>query len=494
MNGKPYVLAIDQGTTSCRALAFDRQGNVAAVAQEEFTQHYPQPGWVEHDADEIWRVQVRVLRSVAGQVGGAEQIAAIGITNQRETAVVWDRETGRPLNPAIVWQCRRSTGICERLRSDGAEPTVRERTGLLLDPYFSGTKLTWLFENEPDMRRRAEAGNVLFGTIDTWLLWNLSGGRVHATDPSNASRTLLYNIHTRAWDDDMLSLLGGVPRAMLPDVRPSSGVFCETDILGPGTSVPVAGIAGDQQAALFGQACYAPGMAKNTYGTGCFLLMHTGDAPRTPDHGLLSTVAWEVDGRTEYAVEGSVFIAGAAIQWLRDGLDLLTTAAESEELARSVPDTGGVYLVPAFIGLGAPHWRADARGMITGLTRGTRREHLIRAALESIAYQAREVCDAMTASTGVPLRALRVDGGATRNDFLMQFQSDLLGLPVERPANPETTALGAAFLAGLAVGFWSSRDELAALWRPDAQFIPQMPASDRDRLWAGWQQAVGYQL
>jgi glycerol kinase len=491
MSERRYILALDQGTTSCRALLFDREGRVVGVAQEEFTQHYPRPGWVEDDAEEIGCVQRRVMEAVA-EKAEPNTIAAIGIANQRETTVVWDRRTGYPLHPAIVWQCRRSTPICERLRADGAEPTVRARTGLLLDPYFSATKLTWLFENHPSLREKAAAGEALFGTIDSWLLWNLSpaGTRVHMTDVSNASRTLLYNIHTKDWDDELLALFG-VPRAMLPAVVPSSDVYFHTDLLG--TEIPVAGAAGDQQAALFGQACFASGMAKNTYGTGCFLLMNTGDRPRMPEHGLLSTVAWEVGGKTAYAVEGSVFVAGAALQWLRDGLGILQSAPESEALARSVADTGGVYFVPAFAGLGTPHWRPEARGMITGLTRGTRREHLVRAALEAIAYQAREVCDAMTSISGVPLKELRVDGGAARNDFLMQFQADMLGIPVARPANSETTALGAAFLAGLAVGFWQGQEEVAALWQADRVFTPGMAEAERDVLWQGWKRAVAYQ-
>jgi glycerol kinase len=492
-DGRPrYVLALDQGTTSCRALLFDRQGAVVHLAQREFTQYFPQPGWVEQDAAEIWSVQRRVMEEVVAQVD-AEDIAALGIANQRETLVIWDRETGRPLHPAIVWQCRRSADICERLKKDGAEPLVTERTGLRLDPYFSGTKLTWLFEAHPDLRRRAEAGEALVGTIDSWLLWNLSGpARVHATDITNASRTLLYNIHNRAWDPDLLELLG-VPRAALPEVRPSSGAFCTAE-LPNGFTVPVAGVAGDQQAALFGQACFAPGMLKNTYGTGCFLLLNTGDTPRPPENGLLATVAWQVGDEVAYALEGSVFVAGAAVQWLRDGLGVIGTAAETEGLARTVPDTGGVYFVPAFTGLGTPYWQADARGMLTGLTRGTRREHIARATLEAIAYQTRDICDAMAGASGIPLTRLRVDGGAARNDFLMEFQADILGVPVERPVQTETTALGAAFLAGLAVGFWESRDEVASLWRAGRAFAPAMDEARRAALWAGWKRAIAYQL
>lgn len=484
------ILALDQGTTSCRAIVFDRAGRIVSVAQREFTQFYPRPGLVEHDADEIWRVQKAVMEEAAGVVG-AEAIAAVGITNQRETVVVWDRDTGAPLAPAIVWQDRRTAEMCERLKADGVEPMVQEKTGLRLDPYFSATKLTWLFENVPGLRAKAEAGRALFGTIDAWLLWKLSGGRVHATDVSNASRTLLFNIHALDWDDDLLALFG-VPRACLPTVRSSSEVYGETDLLGR-RRVPIAGMAGDQQAALFGQTCFAPGMAKNTYGTGCFLLLNTGDAPITPAHGLLSTVAWRVNNKTVYALEGSVFVAGAAVQWLRDGLGILADARESEALARSVPNTGGVFFVPAFAGLGTPHWNPHARGMITGLTRGTTRAHLVRAALEAIAFQSRDVLDAMNQTSGVDIADLRVDGGAASNDFLLQFQADLLNVPVTRPVVGETTALGAAFLAGLAVGFWQSEAELAALWAADRTFLPALPDAERAALYAGWKEAVGYQ-
>ncbi|MBC8103406.1 MAG: glycerol kinase GlpK [Cytophagales bacterium] len=485
------VIALDQGTTSCRALAVDHRGRVAALAQEEFTPFYPRPGWVEQDAAEIWTVQNRVLQKVARQVGGAASVAAIGITNQRETMVVWDRATGQPLHPAIVWQCRRSAGICERLKASGAEPMVRQKTGLLLDPYFSATKLTWLFEAFPDLRAKAENGEMLFGTVDSWLLWNLSGGKRHLTDPSNASRTLLYNLHTGDWDDDLLALFG-VPRALLPEIVPSSGRCFDTALDGGGGMVAVAGVAGDQQAALFGQGCLSPGQAKNTYGTGCFLLMNAGNAPPTPDQGLLATVAWQIGGETVYALEGSVFVAGAAIQWLRDGLGLIRSAAETEALARSVEGTGGVYFVPAFTGLGTPYWEPNARGMITGLTRGTTRAHLVRAALEAIAFQTRDIADAMVQSSGLPLPLLRVDGGAAQNDFLLQFQSDLLGIPVARSAIGETTALGASFLAGLAVGFWD-KGEIAALRQADQTFRPAMPEAERESQYRGWQRAVRYQ-
>ncbi|MES2462806.1 MAG: glycerol kinase GlpK, partial [Armatimonadota bacterium] len=480
-DGEKFVLALDQGTTSCRALAVDVKGRIAATAQREFTQFYPRPGWVEHDASEIWTVQKDVLDDAVRKIGGADKIAAIGITNQRETLVLWDRQTGEPVHPAIVWQCRRSTAICERLKEAGHEAMVREKTGLLLDPYFSATKLTWLFENHPDLRDRAAAGELLFGTIDSWLMWKLSGGTRdagarHLTDITNASRTLLFNIHTRAWDDDLLALFG-VPRAILPTVVSSSETYFEARI--GDVSVPVSGVAGDQQAALFGQGCYAPGDAKNTYGTGCFLLMNTGATPPTPEHGLLATIAWEIDGTVTYALEGSVFVAGAAIQWLRDGLQLIAKASETQALAESVPDTGGVYFVPAFTGLGAPYWQPDARGMITGLTRGTTRAHLVRAALEAIAYQTRDIIGAMAQTANLPLPRLRVDGGAASNDFLLQFQADLLGIPVARSAIQETTALGAAFLAGLAVGFWKSRDEIATLRQSDGTFTPDMAETER---------------
>ncbi len=484
-----YILALDQGTTSCRAIVFDHDGHIASVAQREFTQFYPRPGWVEHDAAEIWRVQRAVMEEAAGVVG-AQAIAAIGITNQRETVVVWDRETGTPLAPAIVWQDRRTAERCGRLKADGVEPMVQEKTGLRLDPYFSATKLTWLFENVSGLREKAEAGRALFGTIDTWLLWNLTDGRVHATDVSNASRTLLFNLHALDWDDDLLALFD-VPRACLPEVRASSEVYGEAKLLG--RRVPVSGMAGDQQAALFGQTCFAPGMAKNTYGTGCFLLLNTGDVPVTPAHGLLSTLAWRVNDKTTYALEGSVFVAGAAVQWLRDGLGIIADARETETLARSVPDAGGVVFVPAFAGLGTPHWNPHARGMITGLTRGTTRAHLVRAALEAIAFQSSDVLDAMNQTSGVDIADLRVDGGAATNDFLLQFQADLLNVPVTRPVVGETTALGAAFLAGLAVGFWKDGAELAGLWAADRTFQPSLPETERAALYAGWQRAVGYQ-
>lgn len=488
MSGK-YVLSLDQGTTSCRAIVFDREGTVVHVAQQEFTQFFPQAGWVEHDAEEIWTVQLKVMREAAAAVA-AEHIAAIGITNQRETTVVWDRATGKPLHPAIVWQCRRTSDICASLKDEGWERIVREKTGLVLDPYFSGTKLKWILDRHPDIRRKAERGEALFGTIDSWLIWNLTGGKVHVTDYSNASRTMLFNIHTLDWDDEILRKLS-VPRAMLPEVRPSSEIYGETDVLG--VRIPISGAAGDQQAALFGQACYAEGMAKNTYGTGCFVLNNIGGKPVLSNKGLLTTIAWGVDGRVEYALEGSVFTAGSVVQWLRDGLGLIRDAAESEALASSVDDTGGVYFVPAFTGLGTPYWNPHARGMITGLTRGTTKAHLIRAALEAIAYQSVDVFRAMEEESGIALQGVRVDGGATRNNFLMQFQADMLGVEVTRPKVQETTALGAAYLAGLAVGFWESRQELQKLWSVDRVFRPERDEAYRNRMYEGWKRAVAYQ-
>ena len=486
-----YVLALDQGTTSSRAILFDRQARVKAVAQREFRQIYPQPGWVEHDPLEIWESQLAVAREAIASAGvTAAQIAAIGITNQRETTVVWDRSTGAPVHNAIVWQCRRSAAICDALKAGGWESAVRQRTGLVIDAYFSGTKIQWLLEHVPGLRARAEAGEVCFGTVDTWLGWKLSGGRTWVTDYSNASRTMLFNIHQLAWDANLCGALG-VPVRMLPEVRPSSFRYGHTTPDLFGAEIPIAGIAGDQQASLFGQACFAPGMAKNTYGTGCFLLIHTGDRPVASQAGLLTTIAASpVEGRAEYALEGSIFIAGAAIQWLRDGLRVIADSAESEALAASVPDTGGVYFVPAFVGLGAPHWDMYARGTILGLTRGTTRAHLVRAALEAIAYQSREVLGAALADAGLTLEELRVDGGATANNLLMQFQADILATPVVRPVVRETTALGAAYLAGLAVGYWASREEIAQNWAADRRFLPQMEPTRREELFAGWRRAV----
>jgi glycerol kinase len=486
-----YVLALDQGTSGSTALVVDPDGRVLARGYAELPQYYPRPGWVEHDPEEIWGTvgQAATAALTRARVNGGE-IAAVGITNQRETAVVWERGSGKPIHRAIVWQCRRTAEMCDRLRADGAEPMVRERTGLVLDAYFSGTKIRWLLDEVPGARSRAERGELAFGTVDSWLLWKLTGGAVHATDVSNASRTLCLNLKTIDWDDEMLSLLG-VPRAMLPRVMPSAGVFGETVDLGwlP-RGVPVAGIAGDQQAALFGQACYEIGSAKNTYGTGCFVLLNTGTTPVASRHGLLTTIAWQIDGKTTYALEGSVFIAGAAIQWLRDGLGLLETAGESQALAESVPDTGGVYFVPAFVGLGAPYWDMYARGTIVGITRGTTSAHLVRAALEAIAYQSRDVLEAMAADAGEPIRALRVDGGAAANDFLCQFQADVMNVPVERPLTIETTALGAAGLAGLGAGVWKSLGDFAARAAIERTFVPSMDAGLREARYRSWRRAV----
>lgn len=490
-----YVLALDQGTTSSRAILFDHAGQVISTAQEEFPQIYPQPGWVEHDPEAIWSTQLATAQRALAKAGkgdaGAKRVAAIGITNQRETTVVWDRDTGTPLHHAIVWQCRRTATMCDRLRAEGWADPIRAKTGLVVDAYFSGTKLAWLLDQVPGLRGKAERGEALFGTIDSFLIWRLSGGRLHVTDVSNASRTMLFNIHTLDWDDDILAELR-IPRAMLPQVRPSSQAYGLTDPGLLGAGVPIAGAAGDQQAALFGQTCFAPGQAKNTYGTGCFLLLNTGNQAVASERGLLTTIAWRLaDGEgAVYALEGSVFIAGAAIQWLRDGLGVIAHAAETEALAGEVEDTGGVYFVPAFVGLGAPYWDAYARGTIVGLTRGTDRRHLARAALEAICYQSRDLLEAMAADSGIRLEALRADGGAAANDLLMQLQADLVGVPVQRPAVTETTALGAAYLAGLAVGFWSNLDEVAAQWRVDAEFVPTMSADRRDALQAGWQRAV----
>jgi len=486
----PYVLALDQGTTSSRAIVFDRRGRTVSTAQQEFPQHYPHPGWVEHDPRDLWEATRRTaLAAVAEANLTGKNLAAIGITNQRETTLLWDRRTGRPLHRAIVWQDRRTAELCTRLKRDGLEPLFRRKTGLLLDPYFSGTKLRWLLDRVPGARRRAEKGELAFGTVDTWLLWQLTGGRVHATDVSNASRTLLLNLHTGAWDDELLKILR-IPRAVLPEVRASSEVYGEVSTLPALRGVPVSGMAGDQQAALFGQACWRPGMAKNTYGTGCFLLMHTGGKPVVSRNKLLTTIAWRIAGKTEYALEGSVFIGGAVVQWLRDGLGLIAQSVDVEKLAAQVKDNGGVYLVPAFAGLGAPHWDADARGVLTGLTRGSNAAHLARAALESIAYQSADLIGAMAADCGRSLRELRVDGGATVNNALMQFQADLLRVPVVRPRTTETTALGAAYLAGLAVGFWKDRAEIARLWSADRTFRARAPAAVTRRLLGEWHRAV----
>ena len=483
-----FILALDQGTTSSRAILFDHDGNVRASASQEFKQYYPQPGWVEHDAEEIWQSQLAVTqKALAAARARLPDIGAIGITNQRETVLLWDRASGKPVYHAIVWQCRRTAAMCDRIRREGFDRTLREKTGLVTDAYFSGTKIAWLLENVPGARERAERGELACGTIDTWLISKLTRGLVHATDVSNASRTLLFNINSLGWDDEILSYFG-VPRKLLPEVKSSSEVLGEAALFG-GTA-PIAGVAGDQQASLFGHQCFRRGNVKNTYGTGCFLLMNTGsDVPRS-ESGLVSTVAWRRAGATTYALEGSVFIAGAAVQWLRDEVGLIKDAGESEKMALAVPDTGGVYFVPAFVGLGAPHWDAYARGTIVGLTRGSNRNHLVRAALESMAYQTRAVVDCMAADSGIRPEALRVDGGAARNNFLCQFQADILGVAVERPATSESTALGAAYLGGLATGFWKDEPELGRQFKIARRFEPSMSASRREELYAGWRRAV----
>ncbi|MBO8177173.1 MAG: glycerol kinase GlpK [Bacillus sp. (in: Bacteria)] len=486
-----YILALDQGTTSSRAILFNQKGEVVHMAQKEFTQHFPKPGWVEHDANEIWGSILAVMASVLSEVNvKPEQVAAIGITNQRETTVVWDKHTGKPVYNAIVWQSRQTADICDELKEKGYDELFRQKTGLLIDAYFSGTKVKWILDNVEGAREKAENGDLLFGTIDTWLIWKLSGGKAHVTDYSNASRTLMYNIFDLQWDDELLDILN-VPKSMLPEVRPSSEVYGTTI---PehffGQKVPIAGAAGDQQAALFGQACFEKGMAKNTYGTGCFMLMNTGEKAVRSDHGLLTTLAWGIDGKVEYALEGSIFVAGSAIQWLRDGLRMFKEAKDSEMYATRVESTEGVYVVPAFVGLGTPYWDSDVRGAVFGLTRGTKKEHFIRATLESLAYQTKDVLTAMEKDSGISLKALRVDGGAVKNNFLMQFQSDILNVPVERPVVNETTALGAAYLAGLAVGYWNNREEIASQWNLDRSFEPTMSEQERTNLYEGWKKAV----
>ncbi len=489
---KNYILAIDQGTTSSRAIVFDHDGAIVSSSQREFTQHFPKPGWVEHDPDEIWGTTLAVMADAMGRKNiNPPQIAAIGITNQRETTVVWDAETGEPIHNAIVWQDRRTASICDDLKDQGLEEKIKNKTGLVVDAYFSGTKIKWLLDNVDGARARAEKGELRFGTIDSWLIWKLTGGKTHVTDYTNASRTMVYNIFDLEWDQEMLDILE-IPESMLPEVKQSSEVYAETvDYHFFGQNVPIAGIAGDQQAATFGQVCYEKGMAKNTYGTGCFMLMNTGEKAVKSENGLLTTIAYGVDGKVNYALEGSIFIAGAAIQWLRDEMELIDSAPESEEHARKVEDTGGVYVVPAFAGLGAPYWDMYARGTIVGLTRGTSKEHIIRATLESIAYQSRDVLEAMEADSGIELKKMRVDGGAAVNDFLMQFQADILGSEVERPEINETTALGAAYLAGLAVGFWENKEELIKKWKQDKDFKSEMSADRRKKLYDGWKKAVG---
>ena len=488
MVAKKYIVALNQGTTSSRAIVFDHQANIVAIAQREFTQHYPQAGWVEHDPMELWSSQSSSLVEVLTRLGiSGHDVAAIGITNQRETTIVWNKHTGKPVYNAIVWQCRRSQAICQQLKAQGAAQLVRNKTGLVLDPYFSASKIQWILDNVEGAREQADAGDLLFGTVDTWLVWKLTQGEVHVTEPTNASRTMLFNIHEQQWDDELLQLFT-IPRSMLPEIKPSCAVYGYTELAGD--HVPIAGMAGDQQSALFGQLCIKPGMAKNTYGTGCFLLMNTGEKAIESTHGLLTTVAIGVDAQVNYALEGSVFMGGAVIQWLRDELGLIDDACDTQYFADKVDSTNGVYLVPAFVGLGAPYWDADARGAIVGLTRGANRNHIIRAALEAIAYQSRDVLDAMSKDSNVPLTQIRVDGGAASNDFLMQFQADITGAKVIRPLVTETTAMGAAFLAGLAVGVWASTDELQQLLSSDREFASIMDISTRDKLYQGWKKAV----
>ncbi|WP_144212200.1 glycerol kinase GlpK [Shewanella donghaensis] len=488
MNPKKYVIALDQGTTSSRAIVFDHKANMVAVAQREFTQVYPQAGWVEHDPMEIWSSQSSSLIEVLARAAiSSEEVAAIGITNQRETTVVWNKHTGKPVYNAIVWQCRRSQGICQQLKADGLEAYIKSATGLVLDPYFSASKIKWILDNVEGARQKADAGELLFGTIDTWLVWKLTKGKVHVTEPTNASRTMLFNIHQQQWDEKLLKAFD-IPKSMLPEVKPSCAVYGATSIVGG--DIAVAGMAGDQQSALFGQLCFEPGMAKNTYGTGCFLLMNTGNKAVTSSHGLLTTIAIGGDLKVNYALEGAVFMGGAVIQWLRDEMGLIQDAQDTEYFANKVDDTNGVYLVPAFVGLGAPYWQPDARGAIVGLTRGANRSHIIRAALEAIAYQSKDLLEAMTQDSGVELKQIRVDGGAVANDFLMQFQADISDVDVIRPQVTETTAMGAAFLAGLAVNFWQSTDELHDIAVTDKQFSSAMDDNSRQRLYSGWKKAV----
>lgn len=485
-----YLMALDQGTTSSRCILFDRHGNICSKVQREFRQIFPQDGWVEHDATEIWASQMGVAVEAMMSLGvRAEDIAAIGITNQRETVVVWEKATGKPICNAIVWQCRRTASFCDDLKTSGVEQMIQERTGLLIDPYFSASKLRWILDNVEGARARAERGELLFGTIDSWLIYRLSGGKIHATDPSNASRTMLFNIRTLDWDEELLRLFE-IPRCMMPSVLPSSGLFGYTDPALFGGSIPIAGVAGDQQAALFGQCCFDAGDVKNTYGTGGFMLMNTGEKPILAKEGLLTSVGWQIGGQTRYVLEGSVFVCGAVIQWLRDGLGLIRSASESEKMAQKVSDNGGVYLVPAFVGLGAPYWDAYARGAIQGLTRGVTKHHIVRAALESMAYQTADVLRAMQDEIGVTPRSLRVDGGAAANDFLMQFQSDILGMPLVRPHCVETTAWGAAALAGLAVGLYSSPEDIRAEWQVDRKFEPTVSEQEKNALLDGWHKAV----
>ena len=485
-----YIMALDAGTTSNRCILFNEAGDVGSTAQKEFTQYFPQPGWVEHDAGEIWSTMLEVARQAMDNIGAtAASIAAIGITNQRETTIVWDKATGQPVCRAIVWQCRRTSKYCDELKQKGLTEHYRAKTGLVIDAYFSGTKLRWILENVPGARQRAERGELLFGTVETWLIWKLTGGKAHVTDYSNASRTMLFNINTLQWDEEILSELN-IPACMLPEVKPSSCVYGEALPQFFGAAIPIAGAAGDQQAALFGQTCFAPGEAKNTYGTGCFLLMNTGKTPVFSKNGLVTTIAWGLDGGVEYALEGSIFVAGAALQWLRDELRLIDSAPDSEYMARKVPDTNGCYVVPAFTGLGAPHWDQYARGAIVGLTRGVNKYHIIRATLDSLCYQTHDVLRAMEADSGIALASLKVDGGASANNYLMQTQADLIHAPVERPRCVETTAMGAAYLAGLAVGYWESREAVRKNWAIERIFTPEIAAEEREKRLRGWSKAV----
>lgn len=486
-----YLLTIDQGTTGTTAMIWDEGGSLVVRAAREHEQFYPQPGWVEHDPEEIWIATLETVEKAVKEAGiQKSQLAVLGITNQRETCVFWDRTTGKPLFPAIVWQCRRTASLCGELREQGYEDVFRKKTGLLLDPYFSGTKIRWALENAEAVKEASLKGNLAFGTIDSWLIYKMTGGRVHATDYTNASRTLLYNLHTLEWDGELLDILG-VPADILPEVLPSSGIFGETSPESfPGMKIPIGGVAGDQQSALFGQACFEPGMAKNTYGTGSFLLKNTGEKAVASENGLLTTIAWGLEGKVEYALEGSIFITGAAVQWLRDELGIIEKSSDVMALTDEVPDTGGVYLVPAFVGLGAPCWDPYARGLIIGITRGTGRAHIARAAVEAMAYQSRDVLELMNRESGIPLKEMRVDGGAAVNNFLLQFQADMVNLPVRRPAYPETTSLGAAYLAGLAVGIWKNRGEIAALWKEDVCFEAKMPEDEREEKYRGWKKAV----
>ena len=487
-----YVMALDAGTTSNRCILFNEKGEMCSVAQREFTQYFPQPGWVEHDADEIWASMLGVAVESMGKIGAtAEDIAAIGITNQRETVIVWDKNTGEPVYHAIVWQCRRTSEYCDALKEKGLTDKFREKTGLVIDAYFSGTKLKWILDNVPEARERAKNGELLFGTVETWLIWKLTKGAVHVTDYSNASRTMLFNINTLEWDDEILAELD-IPKSMLPEAKPSSCIYGHSDATFLGGRIPIAGAAGDQQAALFGQTCFTAGEAKNTYGTGCFLLMNTGEKPVFSNNGLVTTIAWGLDGKVNYALEGSIFVAGAAVQWLRDEMRLIDSSADSEYMAKQVDDTNGCYVVPAFTGLGAPHWDQYARGTIVGITRGVNKYHIIRATLESLAYQVNDVLNAMKADSGIELSALKVDGGASANNFLMQTQADIIGAPVNRPQCVETTAMGAAYLAGLAVGYWANKEEVVKNWAIDEIFEPTIDKVKREAMVKGWNKAVKY--